>query len=92
VFLDRDGVLNSTDGYVNSPDDLDRQLLPRSLEALARLSRQSRVPIVLVTNQGGIDEGHMTDGQARAILERLTLRVQEAGGRLDAVYYCPIRA
>ena len=39
VFMDRDGVLNSTDGFVNSPEDLDKALLPDALKAVARLSR-----------------------------------------------------
>lgn len=89
VFLDRDGVINTTDGFVNSPEDLDRQLIPSSVEALARLSRETTAKIVVVTNQGGVSAGKMTEEQAEAILERLSQRVEEAGGRLDAIYYCP---
>lgn len=89
VFLDRDGVLNTTDGFVNTPEDLDRQLIPASVEALARLSRETSARIVLITNQGGVSAGKMSPEQAEAILERLSQRVEEAGGRMDAIYYCP---
>lgn len=91
VFFDRDGVFNTTDGFVNSPEDLDRQLIPEAVEALARLSRETDAKLVLVTNQGGVGYGKMTPTQAEAILERLEARVEAAGGRFDAIYYCPNR-
>lgn len=89
VFLDRDGVINAIDGYVSTPEDLDRRLIPASLQALARLRRETNVRIVLVTNQGGVGAGKMSDETARAILDLLAQRVDEAGGHLDAEYYCP---
>ena len=89
VFLDRDGVLNSTDGFVNSPEDLDKALIPASLAAIAKLSQQSDFPIILITNQGGIDIGKFTPEQNQAIQERLSQRVEEAGGRMDSIYFCP---
>ncbi|MCA9790520.1 MAG: HAD-IIIA family hydrolase [Candidatus Eremiobacteraeota bacterium] len=91
VFFDRDGVFNTTDGFVNSPEDLDRQLMPQAVEALARLSRETEAKLVLVTNQGGVGYGKMTPQQAEAILERLEERVEAAGGHFDAIYYCPNR-
>ncbi|MBS2036928.1 HAD-IIIA family hydrolase [bacterium] len=89
VFMDRDGVLNSTDGFVNSPDDLDKALMPEALKAVARLSQQTDFPIILVTNQAGIDLGKFTPEQNQAIQERLAQRIEEAGGRIDSIYFCP---
>src|SRR5437660_8455432 len=89
VFLDRDGVINSSRGFVNTPEDLDRLLIPSSVKAIARMSRETPVKLVVVTNQGGVGDGYMTDDAARAILARLAQRVKEAGGRLDAIYYAP---
>lgn len=88
VFLDRDGVLNTTDGLVNSVEDLERQLMPDSLRALARL-HQAGIPTILVTNQGGVDRGRLTESENRAILGLLADRVEEAGGHLDMIYFCP---
>lgn len=89
VFMDRDGVLNSTDGFVNSPDDLDKALMPQALQAVAKLSQQTDFPIILVTNQAGIDLGKFTPEQNQAIQERLAQRIEEAGGRMDSIYFCP---
>ncbi len=91
VFLDRDGVLNTTDGFVNSPEDMDNQLIPESVEALARLAQRTSASIVLVTNQGGVGYGKMSAPQVESILERLSERIEAAGGRFDAIYYCPNR-
>ena len=89
VFMDRDGVLNEIDKHVNTPEQLDAALIPSSLAALARLSQQTDYKLILVTNQGGIDAGFMTEEQNNAIQERLAQRVEEAGGRLDGIYFCP---
>src|SRR5258708_3248068 len=58
------------------------QLIPRSVEAIAKMSRATAVKLVVVTNQGGVGEGKLTDETARAILDRLAQRVTEAGGHL----------
>jgi len=89
VFLDRDGVFNSTDGFVNKPEDLDRALFPGAPAAIARLTREFAGPVVIVTNQGGVDLGHMKPEVNQAIQERLAERIEEAGGRVDAIYFCP---
>lgn len=88
VFLDRDGVLNTTDGLVNSVEDLARQLMPDSLRALARL-HQAGIPTILVTNQGGVDRGRLTEAENVAIMGLLAARVEEVGGHLDMIYFCP---
>ena len=89
VFMDRDGVFNQIDAHVNSPDQLDAALMPKSLQALAKLSQNTDYKLILVTNQGGIDAGFMSPEANQAIQERLLQRVEEAGGRLDAIYFCP---
>lgn len=83
VFLDRDGVLNEIDKYVKTPEELDACLFPEALAAVARLSRESNVKLVLVSNQGSYN------GQKEATMQRLLQRIEEAGGRLDAIYICP---
>lgn len=88
VFLDRDGVLNTTDALVNSVADLERQLMPDSLRALGRL-HQAAIPTILVTNQGGVDRGRVSEDENRAILTLLAERVEEVGGHLDMIYFCP---
>jgi histidinol-phosphate phosphatase family protein len=87
VFLDRDGVINAdrTD-FVKSWAEFD--FLPSVLSALAVLSR-TQYKIVVVTNQSGVGRGLLTETTLREMNLRMTDRVREAGGRIDAIYYCP---
>ncbi len=90
VLTDRDGVLNKVDQHINTPEQLDAALDMKQIQALARLSQSPDIKkIVVVTNQGGIDAGFMTPEQNNAILERLSQRVEENGGRIDALLFCP---
>lgn len=89
VFLDRDGVLNNVDEHVNTPEQWDAAMMPKQIQALARLTQQEGITAVVVTNQGGIDAGFMSPEQNEQILQRLAQRVEEAGGDLDAIYFCP---
>jgi histidinol-phosphate phosphatase family protein len=88
LFLDRDGVINRRlpGDYVRSP--LLFEFLPGVLDALPRLSvRFGR--IVVVTNQAGIGKGLMTLSDLERIHREMRLQVEGAGGRLDAIYFCP---
>jgi len=89
VFADRDGVFNEVDKHVNTPEQLREALIPSSVKAVARLTQEFPGPVVVVTNQGGIDAGFMTDAKNREILGVLAEEVEKAGGRIDALYYCP---
>ena len=89
VFLDRDGVINrkAPEGeYVTSWAEF--QFLPRALDGLAVLARAA-VPIVVATNQRGIARGHMTEADLADIHSRMMAAISAAGGRVDAIYYCP---
>lgn len=91
VFFDRDGVINHTDGFINRVEDVDSHILPEAVEALAKLSRGFDGKIVMATNQGGIGYGKMTPEVGEAILARFNEKIEEAGGRVDAICYCPNR-
>ncbi|MBI4354250.1 MAG: HAD-IIIA family hydrolase [Candidatus Omnitrophica bacterium] len=89
VILDRDGVLNVKPPraeYVRSWNDW--QWLPGALEALRRL-RETGYRVIVVSNQAGIARGAMTEADLTAVHERLKAEVEAAGGRIDAIYYCP---
>lgn len=85
VFLDRDGVINEN-AYVNRPEDL--VLIPGSAEAIARLNRAG-VPVFVVTNQGGIAMGHLTEEALAEIHEHLLALLAEHGAHVDGIDYCP---
>ena len=55
VFLDRDGVLNrDSEDFIKTPEEL--ELLPGSVESVARLNEAGFLCVV-VTNQSGIARG-----------------------------------
>ena len=88
LFLDRDGVINRRlpGDYVRRWEDF--SFLDGVLEALRSLG-QLFGRIVVVTNQQGIGKGLMTEADLALIHRRMLEQVHEAGGRIDAVYYCP---
>lgn len=86
VFIDRDGVINDQTAFVNAPDDF--RLLPGAAAAIRRLNEASLLAVV-VTNQGGVAFGYLTEVTLAAIHERMRDLLAADGAHVDAVYYCP---
>jgi D-glycero-D-manno-heptose 1,7-bisphosphate phosphatase len=87
IILDRDGVINQdSDAYIKSPDEW--QPLPGSLEAIARLSKAG-FRIAVVTNQSGVARGLFSLATLAAIHAKMHAAVARAGGRIDAIFFCP---
>ena len=89
VFLDRDGVINrkAEEGqYITSWQDF--EFIPNALAGIRTLATAG-IPIVVVTNQRGIALGQMSDDDVEDIHRRMSAAIAAAGGRIDAIYYCP---
>ncbi len=88
LFLDRDGVINQRimGGYVQSWEAF--QILPGVLESMAVFSHVFG-KIIMVTNQQGVGKNLMDEHALKQIHHQLQLSIRQAGGRLDAIYYCP---
>lgn len=87
IVLDRDGVINyDSDQFIKSPDEW--KPIPGSLEAIARLT-QLGYHIVVATNQSGVGRGLFDMDTLNAIHEKMSKAVAQAGGRIDAVFFCP---
>ncbi|MEG2178645.1 MAG: HAD-IIIA family hydrolase [Bacteroidales bacterium] len=88
LFLDRDGVINQryVDDYVKKADDF--IFLNQAEYAIANLSKWF-ARIFVVTNQQGLGKGLMSEEDLNAIHTKMINAVQEVGGKIDAVYYCP---
>ncbi len=87
VILDRDGVINyDSDQFIKSSDEW--KPLPGSLEAIARLA-QSGYRVVVATNQSGVGRGLFDMPTLNAIHNKMHKAVAQAGGRIDAVFFCP---
>ena len=87
IILDRDGVINyDSDQFIKSPDEW--KPLPGSLEAIARLS-QSGYRVVVATNLSGVAWGLFDMPTLNSIHEKMHKACAQAGGRIDAVFFCP---
>jgi D-glycero-D-manno-heptose 1,7-bisphosphate phosphatase len=87
VILDRDGVINyDSPSYIKSPDEW--KPIPRSLDAIAQLT-QADYRVVVATNQAGVGRGLIEMATLNAIHDKMHRAVGQAGGRIDAVFYCP---
>ena len=90
VILDRDGTINvDSPDYIKSPAEW--QPIPGSLEAIARL-HQADYRVVVATNQSGIGRGLFDTQALFAIHEKLQRALGQAGGRIDAFFFCPHKA
>ncbi|NOZ07008.1 MAG: D-glycero-beta-D-manno-heptose 1,7-bisphosphate 7-phosphatase [Chloroflexi bacterium] len=87
IFLDRDGVINQNrSDYVKSWEEF--EFLPGALNAIAQLA-SSHFHVIVVTNQSAIGRGIVPSPVVEAIHDRMVREVTRAGGRIDAVVYCP---
>ena len=87
IILDRDGVINyDSDGYIKDPDEW--RPIPGSLDAIARLT-QDGWRVVVATNQSGVGRGLFDMATLNAIHAKMHKSVNQAGGRIEAVFYCP---
>ena len=87
IILDRDGVINQdSDHFIKSPEEW--KPIPGSLDAIASLNRAG-YRVVVATNQSGVGRGLFDMAMLNAIHARMHKLVNAAGGRIDAVFYCP---
>lgn len=90
VLLDRDGVINQdSEAFIKSP----AEWLPieNSLEAIALLT-QYDFSVVVITNQSGLARGLFDEKTLNAIHEKMRHAVEQKGGKIEAIYFCPHQA
>jgi histidinol-phosphate phosphatase family protein len=88
VFFDRDGTLivDPPDLRVDSVGEI--ELLPDTLEALAKLSKLD-FGVFLVSNQAGIAEGRITRDEFTAIENAFIKMIEPSGIKILKTYVCP---
>jgi len=87
VLLDRDGVINfDSPDYILTPEQW--HPIPGSLEAIAKLHKAG-IPVAICSNQSGLGRGMMNEELFHAIHAKMLLAIEEAGGMLTYVAYCP---
>lgn len=87
VILDRDGVINEDSPlFVKSPAEFIP--IPGSINAIARLS-QAGYRVVVATNQSGLARKLFDEATLAAIHHKLCSMVENLGGKLSGIFYCP---
>lgn len=86
VFVDRDGTVCFDKHYLSDPAGL--ELIPTVAEGIRKLN-DAGVPVIIVTNQSGIDRGFFDEDQLQAIHDRMLEMLDEHGAWVDDIYYCP---
>ena len=87
VLLDRDGVINfDSPDYILTPEQW--RPIPGSLEAIARLSRAG-IAVAIVSNQSALGRGMVSQQLFEEIHGKMMLSIEEAGGFINHVAYCP---
>jgi D-glycero-D-manno-heptose 1,7-bisphosphate phosphatase len=87
IILDRDGVINEDrDDYVKSADECIP--IQGSINAIVRLNKAG-FTVVVATNQAGLAKGKFELEDLEAMHEKITGLVEENGGEIGAIFYCP---
>lgn len=87
LFLDRDGVINEdkVGSYIFTPEEF---IFTKGMpEGFKKLSDTFKY-IILVTNQRGVGRELMTESALKDIHDKMTTGIEQAGGCMDAIYYC----
>lgn len=87
VLLDRDGVINDdADDFIKSPDEW--RPIAGSLAAIALLNAHG-YRVAVITNQSGVARGLFDVDMLERIHEKMRDLTEQAGGAIDAIYFCP---
>jgi len=87
IVLDRDGVINEDLwGYVTKKEEF--KPVEGSLLAIKKLS-DAGFNVVIATNQACISKKIINEKQLKSVHDHMSLLVQEAGGKIDYVAFCP---
>lgn len=86
IFLDRDGTINKSAGFINRPEDF--ELLPLVAEAIRQINSSGYLAVV-ITNQPVIARGELTEEGLVEIHNKMETCLGKKGAYLDGIYYCP---
>jgi histidinol-phosphate phosphatase family protein len=88
LFLDRDGVINyeKHKDYIHTWNEF--RFYEGAKEALALFTKKFN-RIIVITNQRGIGKGITRMEDVKLIHKNMSAEIVKAGGRIDAVYFCP---
>lgn len=86
LFLDRDGVININHGHVHKVENFD---FKDGIFDLVRKANELNMPVVIITNQGGIGRGLYTEKVFHKLMNWVLEQFQKENAYIDGVYFCP---
>ena len=86
IFLDRDGTINVSKGFISKADDL--ELIPDTIDAIKAINKSGALAIV-ITNQPVIARGECSFEELHNIHNKLKTLLGEKGAFVDDIFYCP---
>ncbi|MDR2865382.1 MAG: HAD-IIIA family hydrolase [Spirochaetaceae bacterium] len=86
IFLDRDGTINKSAGFVHKLEDF--ILLPGASEAIKKINN-SRFLAIVITNQPVIARGELDIRGLEEIHNKMETLLGEGGAYLNDIFYCP---
>jgi len=94
VFLDRDGVINKDPASINKYSYVTKweefRFLPGARRAIKKLT-EAGYAIYVISNQAGIAKGYFTLQALKDITKKMLREIEESGGKIAGVFYCPHR-
>lgn len=86
IFLDRDGTMNVSKGFISKADDL--ELIPGTIDAIKAINKSGALAIV-ITNQPVIARGECSFEELHNIHNKLKTLLGKKGAFVDDIFYCP---
>ena len=86
IFIDRDGTMNVSKGFISKADDL--ELIPGTIDAIKAINKSGALAIV-ITNQPVIARGECSFEELHNIHNKLKTLLGEKGAFVDDIFYCP---
>ncbi|MBT5048667.1 MAG: HAD-IIIA family hydrolase [Rhodospirillaceae bacterium] len=86
LFLDRDGVIVEDTGFLSDPSLV--ALVPQ-IASLIKRANAVQIPVLVVTNQSGIDRGHLGWREFAAVESRILALLRQEGAVTDGTAACP---
>ena len=86
IFLDRDGTLNRSNGFISAPEQLE---LEEGVAEAIRLINTSGYLAIVVTNQPVVARGMCDIADVEEIHKKLTTLLGREGAYLDDIVFCP---
>jgi len=88
LFVDRDGVINVEWGYIRGSDQF--QFIPGIFDLARFWANELRRPIVVVTNQSGIDRGYFDENAYADLTRWMCNRFEAEHTAITRVYSLPL--